>query len=91
LVGEYAPAFRLYNTTTRSPSPNTGRITDLMQSGKLWKDLNVSTINPETDRAMICGSMDMLKDIKTLLEGFGLSEGSNNRPDTFVVERAFVD
>jgi len=40
---------------------------------------------------MICGSMDMLKDIKTLLEGFGLSEGSNNRPDTFVVERAFVD
>ena len=91
LVGEYAPAFRLYNTTTRSPSPNTGRITDLMQSGKLWKDLNVSTINPETDRAMICGSMGMLKDIKTLLEGFGLSEGSNNRPDTFVVERAFVD
>jgi len=25
------------------------------------------------------------------LEGFGLVEGSNSRPSTFVVERAFVD
>jgi hypothetical protein len=25
-----------------------------------------------------------------VLEGFGLVEGSNNRPKTFVVERAFV-
>jgi ferredoxin--NADP+ reductase len=40
---------------------------------------------------MICGSMAMLKDTKATLEGFGLVEGSNSKPDTFVVERAFVD
>jgi|TARA_B110000259_G_scaffold69094_1_gene81404 ferredoxin--NADP+ reductase len=39
---------------------------------------------------MICGSMEMLQDTKAALEGFGLVEGANNRPDTFVVERAFV-
>ena len=30
-------------------------------------------------------------DTKPALIGFGLVEGSNNWPDTFVVERAFVD
>ncbi len=39
---------------------------------------------------MICGSMDMIRDVKTLVEGFGLTEGSNNKPAEFVVERAFV-
>jgi ferredoxin--NADP+ reductase len=34
--------------------------------------------------------MGMLHDTKEVLEGFGLVEGSNNRPKTFVVERAFV-
>ena len=47
-------------------------------------------MNPETDRGMICGSMSMLNDTKSLLEGLGLDEGSNSRPSTFVVERAFV-
>jgi ferredoxin--NADP+ reductase len=40
---------------------------------------------------MICGSMEMLRDTKKLLEEFGLEEGANNNPATFVVERAFVD
>jgi len=39
---------------------------------------------------MICGSMAMLKDTKAMLESFGLVEGANNAPATFVVERAFV-
>jgi len=33
----------------------------------------------------------MLKDTKHALEGFGLTEGANNKPAQFVVERAFVD
>ena len=40
---------------------------------------------------MICGSMEMLKDTKSILEDFGLTEGANNNPSTYVVERAFVD
>ena len=47
-------------------------------------------LDPETDRAMICGSMAMLKDTKALLEAAGLTEGANNRPAEFVIERAFV-
>lgn len=91
LCGKFAGGLRLYATTTREASPFMGRITDLMASGKVFDDLGVPAISPDTDRGMICGSMDMLKDTKAALEGFGLVEGSNNRPDTFVVERAFVD
>jgi len=90
LVGELAQGLRLYNSTTREDYPYMGRITDLMASGKVFEDLGLSPIAPQTDRGMICGSMDMLRDTKSALEGFGLAEGSNNRPDTFVVERAFV-
>lgn len=91
LCGEFAQGLRLYSTTTREDYPTMGRITDLMTSGKLFEDLGVPQISPDTDRGMICGSMEMLRDTKTVLEGFGLVEGANNRPDTFVVERAFVD
>ena len=90
LCGEFAQNLRLYSTTTREDYQFQGRITDLMTSGKIFTDLSVSPITATTDRGMICGSMAMLHDTKAALEGFGLVEGSNNRPDTFVVERAFV-
>ena len=80
-----------YPTVTREPFPVMGRITDLMASGKLFADLGVPRISPEEDRGMICGSMAMLRDTKEMLEGFGLIEGSNAQPGSFVVERAFVD
>ena len=91
LVGEVAQGLKLYCTTTREGYPFRGRITDLMASGKVFDDIGVPPISPETDRGMICGSMEMLRDTKAALEGFGLVEGSNSRPNTFVVERAFVD
>lgn len=81
---------RHYCTVTRDRYPFTGRITDLIRSGKLFDDLGVSPISPEVDRGMICGSIDMLKETKTLLEQFGLEEGKNSKPATFVVERAFA-
>ncbi|WP_119309716.1 ferredoxin--NADP reductase [Cohaesibacter haloalkalitolerans] len=92
LVGEFAKGRLVhYTSVTREPFPRTGRITDLMETGKLFEDLGVPPINPEEDRGMICGSMAMLNDTKGVLEKFGLEEGSNARPATFVVERAFVD
>ncbi|MEM6438530.1 MAG: ferredoxin--NADP reductase [Pseudomonadota bacterium] len=91
LVGDEASRqLRHFATTTREPSAQMGRLTDLMESGALFEALGVPPLSPETDRGMICGSMDMLKDTKALLEGFGLEEGANNKPATFVVERAFV-
>ncbi|CDO58557.1 Flavodoxin reductases (ferredoxin-NADPH reductases) family 1 [Candidatus Phaeomarinobacter ectocarpi] len=91
LVGDMAPAkFVRYATCTREDYPFTGRITDLITSGKIFDDLGVPPLDPENDRVMICGSMDMIKDTKELCEKAGLEEGSNASPSTFVVERAFV-
>ena len=92
LVGEEASAKLVhYATTTRQESPRMGRITDLITSGKLFEDLGVPPLTPETDRGMICGSMAFLKDTKAILENAGLEEGANSNPAQFVVERAFVD
>ncbi|ADZ71192.1 ferredoxin--NADP reductase [Polymorphum gilvum] len=91
LIGEYARDKLVhYTSVTREPFVRTGRITDLISSGKLFADLGVPPLDPAVDRGMICGSMDMLKDTKTLLEQAGLTEGANNKPGEFVVERAFV-
>ena len=90
LVGEMAGGLIHYATTTRQPSARMGRQTDLMASGALFADLGLPPISAATDRGMICGSMDMLRDTKAALEAFGLVEGANSKPATFVVERAFV-
>ena len=91
LVGEMvAGRLSYYATTTRETTGRMGRITDLLRSGKVFDDLGLPPIDPARDRAMICGSMEMLKDTQAILEEFGLVEGANNAPNTFVVERAFV-
>lgn len=79
-----------YPTTTREPFSYQGRITDLIRTGRLFADLGVPAFDPASDRVMICGSSEMLRDTKALLEDAGLTEGANNRPAEFVIERAFV-
>ena len=91
LIGELvAGRLTYYATTTREDHPRMGRITTLIENGKLFSDLGVAPFDPETDRSMICGSMAMLNDVKALMEKAGLEEGSNSRPADFVIERAFV-
>lgn len=90
LVGEMIKGLRLHSKTTREHYPFVGRITDLMTSGKVFEDLGVAQIPLEINHAMIFESMGMLYATKEVLEGFGLVEGSNNRPKTLVVERAFA-
>jgi ferredoxin--NADP+ reductase len=91
LIGELT-AGRLthYSSTTREITPRMGRITRLIENGRLFTDLGIEALNPETDRVMICGSIAMLKDVKALVEGLGFDEGSHSHPGGFVVERAFV-
>ena len=92
LIGEMVEdKVRYYPTTTREDSPVMGRITTLLQNGTVFADLDLPVINPETDRAMVCGSLGFNKDIKEVLEGFGLVEGANSDPQHYVVEKAFVD
>ena len=81
---------RYYPTTTREASEKMGRITTLIENGELFDDLGVPPLNPETDRAMVCGSLAFNIDVKTLLENAGLREGANSEPAEFVVEKAFV-
>jgi ferredoxin--NADP+ reductase len=80
-----------YPTVTREPYMHTGRMTDLIQSGKLAADLGLPTLNPEEDRVMLCGSPAMLRDLKALLEIRGFKEGNTTKQGDFVVERAFVE
>jgi len=47
-------------------------------------------IDTETDRIMLCGSMEMIKDLAHICEAHGMKEGSNAEPGDFVLERAFV-
>ncbi len=82
---------RYYPTVTREEFVNMGRITELMQSGKLFEDLGVPPLDVANDRVMLCGSPAMLRDLKTMLEGRGFSEGNTSRPGDFVVERAFAE
>ncbi len=79
-----------YPTTTREESPKMGRVTTKLQDGSLFKDLGIDGISPETDRAMVCGSIGLNTDLKEILEGFGLEEGANSDPKHYVVEKAFV-
>ena len=82
---------RYYPTVTREPYRNMGRVTDLLESGKLTADMNLPALNPAEDRVMICGSPGMLKDLKQMLETRGFSEGNTSRPGDFVIERAFAE
>ena len=91
LIGELVGDKLLYYpTTTREASPRMGRITDNLTSGKVFADLGLAPMDPEEDRAMVCGSLAFNHDLKAVLETFGLREGANSEPLEYVVEKAFV-
>ncbi|UTM01374.1 ferredoxin--NADP reductase [Alcaligenes sp. NLF5-7] len=81
-----------YPTVTREEFRNTGRITDLIETGKLCEDLGIPQLDPAQDRAMLCGSPAMLTDIGAMLDkrGFEVSPGVG-QPGDYVIERAFVE
>ena len=69
---------RYYPTVTRQSYRNMGRITQLIESGKLFADLGLPVIDPANDRVMICGSPAMLRDLKHMLEQRGFKEGDTS-------------
>jgi ferredoxin--NADP+ reductase len=80
-----------YPTVTREDFMRQGRLTDLIRSGQLFADIDLPPLNPDTDRVMICGSPEMLKDLVAILEERGFVEGTSHAPGDYVVERAFVE
>jgi ferredoxin--NADP+ reductase len=92
LVGDVAAEkFHYIPTVTREPFHTTGRIDALIEDGRLFAGLpSAHGFNPETDRIMMCGSMEMIKQFAAYFEENGFTEGSNAAPGQFVIERAFV-
>ena len=80
-----------YPTVTREDSTHRGRITDLMESGKLYTDIGLPPMSVENDRFMLCGSPAMLADVKALLDARHYTEGNHGEQGHYVIEKAFVD
>jgi ferredoxin--NADP+ reductase len=86
-----APKLIYYPTVTREPFKTQGRITDLIQTGKIFADIGLPPLDPARDRLMLCGGPSVLADLKQLLLDRGYEEGSVAKPGDFVLERAFVE
>jgi ferredoxin--NADP+ reductase len=82
---------RYYPTVTREARGNQGRLTDLLRSGKLCRDLGLPDLDPEHDRVMICGNPSMLDELTQELTARGFVEGSSHEPGDYAIERAFVE
>jgi ferredoxin/flavodoxin---NADP+ reductase len=81
-----------YPTVTREPYQNRGRLTDLIETGKLFEDIGLPALDPARDRAMICGSPTMLRDTCALLDARGFAMSPHiGVPGDYVIERAFVE
>jgi ferredoxin--NADP+ reductase len=81
-----------YPTVTREPYRNHGRLTSLLESGRLSRDLRLPRLDAANDRVMVCGSPAMLSDSCALLDahGFAMSPHIGEAGD-YVIERAFVE
>lgn len=82
---------KYYPTVTREPFATQGRIPALIESGQMARDLELPPLHPQLDRVMLCGSPEMLKSLKVVLEQRDFKEGNTSTPGDFVVERAFVE
>ena len=80
-----------YPTVTREEYRNTGRLTDLIRSGKLAADIGLENIDPENDRFMLCGSPAMLDELTDMLDELGFKEARGGHAGHYVIERAFVE
>ena len=80
-----------YPAVTREPYKNYGRITSLLETGKLMEDAGMPELNLEDDRFMLCGSPSMLKSLTAILDDRGFSETIRDDLGEYVIERAFVE
>ena len=69
-----------------------GRLTGMMDSGRMMQQLGIEPLDPERDRAMICGSPQVLADFRALLDARGFSAAPRiGVAGDYVYERAFVE
>ena len=69
-----------------------GRLTEMMASGRMMEQLGIAPLDAEHDRAMICGSPQMLADFRDILDRRGFTAAPRiGTPGQYVLERAFVE
>jgi ferredoxin--NADP+ reductase len=92
LLGELvSEKLRYYPTVTREPFRNTGRVTDLMFSGRIPSELGLPPLERAHDRVMLCGNPELLADFGTFFRSEGWREGSSGETGEYVIEKAFVE
>src|SRR5271167_3762580 len=80
-----------FPTVTRERFRYQGRITSLIESGKLFQDIGAPALDPRDDRVMICGSPAMLTELSAMLDARGFKISPHvGEPGDYVIERAFV-
>ena len=79
-----------YRTTTQDLTEFNGRITNKILDNSFYNDLKLAHLSCLNDCVMICGSLEFNNELKKLLEEKGFEEGATNKPNTFVLEKAFV-
>ncbi|MBN8799280.1 MAG: ferredoxin--NADP reductase, partial [Stenotrophomonas nitritireducens] len=81
-----------YPAVTREPFRNQGRLTTLIESGEMPRTLGLPAFDPANDRFMICGSPQMLADLRSVLDARGFEVSPRiGSPGHYVFERAFVE
>ena len=80
-----------YPTVTREPFRNRGRITDLITANRLFDDIGLPALDRERDRLMLCGSPEMIRETRELLDRMDFIEGNQGEPGHFVIEKAFAE
>lgn len=81
-----------YPAVSREPFMHQGRLTDLLDCGRMSADLGLPALDPASDRFMICGSPGMLADFRRILDQRGFSAAPRiGVPGHYVFERAFVE
>ncbi|MEM7734532.1 MAG: ferredoxin--NADP reductase [Deinococcota bacterium] len=91
-LGEMArEQLRYLPVVTREPFVLGQRIPELIASGTLTRHLGLGPLDRAKDRAMLCGSLPMLRDTQAALEALGFEISPNQGlAGDFVIERAFV-
>ena len=92
MIGEAVANQLVYHpTVTREPFRNRGRVTDLVRNGRLSVELGLPDLAADSNRVMLCGGPQMLRDMRVLLEARGFLEGSHAELGHYLLEKAFVE
>ena len=75
----------------RNGVPHQGRITDLLDSGRLLQDIGMPALNPEHDRFMLCGNDAMLQQLMGMLDQRGFVKANSRTMGHYVIEQAFIE